>query len=73
MKLQSKVAALEAALKEQESEPTVEEIAACISASQPARALNVPVATAEVTSPHVAAAVALKGILKRKRASATSE
>ena len=73
-KLQAKVAALEAALKEQESEPTVEEIAACISASQPARATtSVPAAATEVTSPHVAAAVALKGILKRKRASAASE
>ena len=65
-KLQSKVAALEAALKEQESEPTVEEIDTCISASQPAKAT-------EVTSPHVAATVTLKGILKCKQASAASE
>ena len=72
-KLQSKVAALEAALKEQASEPTLEEITACISAAQPAKAIKTTAVATEVTNPHVAAAVALKGILKRKRASAVGE
>lgn len=73
-KLQSKVAALEAALKEQNSEPTLEELTACISAAQSTKGTpkTAAVATEEVNS-HVAAVLALKGILKRKRATALSE
>ena len=68
-KLQSKVAALEAALKEQNSEPTLEELTACISAAQSAKGTpKSAVVATEAINPHVAAALALKGILKRKRA-----
>ena len=73
-KLQSKIAALEATIKEQTSEPTLEELTACIAAAQSTKVTpkTTPAATEEVNS-HVAAALALKGILKRKRASALSE
>ena len=68
-KLQSKVAALEAALKEQNSEPTLEELTACISAAQSAKGTpKSAVVATEAINPHVAVAIALKGILKRKRA-----
>jgi hypothetical protein len=64
-KLQLKVAALQAQLDEASNEPTLEELTACVAAA------SAPPTTAPATSPassvHVAAAMKLKSILKRKR------
>jgi hypothetical protein len=67
-KLQSKVAALEARLKDAEKEPSLEELTACIAASQgkpTTPAAKVPPALPP--NPSVVAAMALKSFLKRKR------
>ena len=69
-KLQAKIAALEAAIKAQESEPTMEELTACIASATESAKKQVSVPAAD-KGPHVAAALALKGILKRKRAANT--
>ncbi len=71
-KLQAKIAALEAKIKDQESEPTMEELTACIASATESTKKQVSIPTAE-SGPHVAAALALKGILKRKRAAGKSE
>ena len=69
-KLQATVAALKEKLKEAPKEPTLEELTACIAAASklpPApSAVPIPPPTPPSSS-HVAAAMALKSILKRKR------
>jgi hypothetical protein len=71
-KLQTKVAALEAQLKEpQSSEPTLDEIKACLASAMKAKDDTTPTKSKakSANDAHAAAAVALKGIIKRKRAS----
>ena len=71
-KLQTKVAALEAQLKvQQSSEPTLDEIKACLASAMTSKNESTTVAPAvqPATDAHAAAAVALKNILKRKRTS----
>ena len=62
-KLQAKVAALQAELDEKNKEPTIEELTACITATEEKKSE----AKASSTNAHVAAAICLKSILKRKR------
>ena len=68
-KLQAKVAALQAEIDERKKDPTLEELTACIAAATSAKAADQPTPTTVPTHPHVAAAVQLQGILKRKRES----
>ena len=59
--------ALQAVIDERNKEPTLEELTACIAAAfTPIKTSSPPVAP---NHPHVAAAVQLQGILKRKHES----
>ena len=61
-KLQAKVAALQAELDEKNKEPTVEELTACIAATEEKKTNT----ATPSTNAHVATAICLKSILKRK-------
>ena len=72
-KLQAKITALKAKIKAQESELTTEELAACIASATESTKKQVSLPSTPESGPHVAAALALEGILKRKRAASAAE
>ena len=66
-KLQAKVAALTEKLKEAPKEPSLEELTACIAAANKTPSTPLPPLPPPPSNSHIAAAMALKSILKRKR------
>jgi hypothetical protein len=66
-RLQSKVAKLEAIIKDHEKEPSLEDLTACIQAATASTPALLPPKPATPLQPAVAGAIRLKSILKRKR------